>query len=205
MPARREAADLLDRAIAAVRRIDNPELRFYEAGQLDAAMATARSDLAQIRREAVNQLRAPEGMYGYGRLAGLLGLTKGRVQQIANTPARSYPAAYAFRDEHGTWHGAPDLLPRGAYEQAPTLIPFSPADRYNPLSGQTLLIRYGDVGGQQPVSTYTLPVELDGRPVNLRMTNAVQDALFGSATAGTPEWERWEAARARRQRELGDQ
>src|SRR5260221_14348987 len=100
MPTSRSVADLLDQAVAAVRKITAPELRFREAGSLDNALAAARSDLAQIRRDAVNQLRAPEAAYGYGSIAGRLGLTKGRVQQIANTPPKSYPAAYAFRDEH---------------------------------------------------------------------------------------------------------
>jgi hypothetical protein len=202
MPTSRSAADLLDQAVAAVRQITDPEMRFREAGNLDAALATARSDLAQIRRDAVNQMRAPQTAYGYGSIAGRLGLTKGRVQQIANTPLRTYPSAYAFRDEHGTWHGTLDLLPEGRYAEAPTLIPFNPAYRYNPLGGQTLLVRYGDIGDKQPVSTYTLPVSQDGQQVNLRMTSAVQDALFGPPIMGTPERSRWEAACEQRKREL---
>ncbi len=40
---------------------------------------------------------------GYGTIAGRLGLTKARVQQIANTPKRAWIVAYAVRDQHGTW------------------------------------------------------------------------------------------------------
>jgi hypothetical protein len=40
-------------------------------------------------------------------------------------------------------------------------------------------------------------------PLNLRMTHPVQDALFGPPILGTPERQRWEAAREQRQRELG--
>ena len=188
-----------------MRALGDPELRFYEAGSLDDALARARTDVAQIKRDAVNQLRDPAAAYGYGSIAERFGLTKGRVQQIANTPRRTYPSAYAFRDEHGTWHGEPRLIPADRYREAPTLTPFSPADKYNPLAGQTLIVRYGDIGGSRPVSTYTLPVDQDGSPLNLRMTNAVQDALFGPTDTGTPEYKRWDVAREQRRRQLGGQ
>jgi hypothetical protein len=114
------------------------------------------------------------------------------------------PAAYAFRDENGVWYGEPGLLPAGAFRESPTFISFAPADKYNQLAGQVLTVRFGDIDHHDRVSLYTLPVRLaDGSALNLRMTNAVMDALFGPARTGTPEREAWEAARDRRQQELG--
>ena len=109
-----------------------------------------------------------------------------------------------FRDEQGGWHGEPALLPGGQYRESPSFIPFSPADECNPLGGQALTLRYGDVDEDHGVSAYTLQIRQDnGSPLNLRMTHAVQDALFGPPIFGTPEQQRWEAAREQRQRELG--
>lgn len=77
--------------------------------------------------------------------------------------------------------------------------------KYNPLAGQVLTVRFGDLEHDDRVSLYTLPVRLgDGSQLNLRMTNAVMDGLFGPAQAGTPEHEAWEAARERRRQELGE-
>ena len=54
------------------------------------------------------------------------------------------------------------------------------------------------------MSAYTLQVRQDnGSPLNLRMTHPVQDALFGPPMMGTPQRERWEAAREQRKRERG--
>jgi hypothetical protein len=66
-----------------------------------------------------------------------------------------------------------------------------------------LTVRYGDVEHDDRVSLHTLPVRLeDGSQRNLRMTNAIMDALFGR-----PSWARrsaeWEARYERRRSELG--
>ena len=172
------------------------------ANLLDDALANARTVVAGIRRDTVNEMRSPQA--GYSTIADRLGLTKGRVQQIANAPRRPLPAAYAFRDENNTWHGEPELV-EGGYAEAKTYIAFDPADKYNPLAGQVLTVRYADMDYDDRVSLYTLPVRLrDDSQYNLRMTNAVMDALFGPAQMGTPQRAEWEARRARRQKELGE-
>jgi hypothetical protein len=57
---------------------------------------------------------------------------------------------------------------------------------------------------QPRVSAYTLQIRQDnGSPLNLRMTHAVQGALFGPI-CGTPERKRWDAVREQRQHELGE-
>lgn len=193
----------LDQALDDLRAVHDPYARLSEARDLDSALVMARSVVAQIKRDTINALRG--STTGYGTIAQRLSLTKARVQQIANAPRNpGLAAAFAFRDEHGGWHGEPALLPRGQYRESPSFIPFSPADRYNPLGGQVLTVRYGDVDEHQGVSAYTLQIRQDsGSPLNLRMTHPVQDALFGPPIAGTPERELWEAAREQRQRELG--
>ena len=174
------------------------------ANLLDEALVTARTAVAGIKRDTVNEMRGPS--VGYLTIAERLGLTKGRVQQIANAPRKRYLTAYAFRDEKGTWHGEPALLPAGAFRESPTFIAFAPADEYNPLAGQVLSVRFGDIDHDHRVSLYTLPVRLaDGSQLNLRMTNSVMDSLFGPAHTGTPEYEDWEAARERQRQELGGQ
>jgi hypothetical protein len=200
MPDDRAIPDMLDRAVEALRGIADPERRLDLANLLDEALANARTAVAGIKRDAVNEMRGPRA--GYSTIGERLGLTKGRVQQIANAPRRRFPAAYAFRDESGTWHGDPGLLP--AYAEAPTFIAFSPADKYNPLAGQVLTVRFGDMGHDDRVSAHTLPVRLpDASQRNLRITNTVMDALFGPPFAGSPERKAWEAARERRRREPG--
>jgi hypothetical protein len=193
----------IDQAVAELRAISDPYARFREANDLDAALAAARTVVAQIKRDTVNALR--DTASGYGTIARRLGLTKARVQQIANNPRKPVLAAYAFRDEHDRWHGQPRRLPRSSYREAPTFIPFSPADKYNPLAGQTLTIRYGDIAEEQEVSAYTLQIRQDdGSPLNLRMTHPVQDAVFGPPILGTPERQQWEAAREVRRREFDE-
>lgn len=202
MPDDRSIPDLLDRAVEGLRGIADPERRLQVANLLDEALVTARTAVAMIKRDTVNQMRGPS--IGYLTIAERLGLTKGRVQQIANAPRRSYPAAYAFSDQNGVWYGEPGLLPAGTFRESPTFIAFAPADKYNPLAGQVLTVRFGDIDHDDRVSLYSLPVRLaDGSALNLRMTNAVMDSLFGPARTGTPEREAWEAARDRRQQELG--
>jgi len=58
---------------------------------------------------------------------------------------------------------------------------------------------------QWVISANTLQIRQDdGSALNLRMTHAVQDALFGPPGLGTPERRRWDAARELRKREVGD-
>jgi hypothetical protein len=193
----------LDQALDDLRAVPDPYARLREAHDLDSALVMARSVVAQIKRDTINALRG--NTTGYGTIAQRLHLTKARVQQIANAPRNpGLAVAYAFGDEHGGWHGEPTLLPKGRYRESPSFIPFSPADKYNPLGGQVLMVRYGDVDEDHGVSAYTLQIRQDnGSPLNLRMTHPVQDALFGPPILGTPEQQRWEAAREQRQREPG--
>jgi hypothetical protein len=192
----------VDQAVAELRGIADPYRRLRQADGLDAALAAARSVVAQVRQDTIRSLRGPGT--GYGTIAQRLGLTKSRVQQIANASAKRILAAYAFRDERGEWHGQPRLLQKGSYREALTSGPFDPpADKYNPLGGQTLLVRYGPVAHDEGVSVYALQIrQNDGSPVNLRMTHRVQDALFGPPILGTPEREQWERAREHRRRQV---
>jgi hypothetical protein len=201
MPDDRAIPDLLDRAVELLRGIADSDRRLHVANLLDEALVTARTTVAGIKRDAVNEMRGPSS--GYSTIAARLGLTKGRVQQIANAPRRPFPAAYAVRDEKGAWLGEPGLLPAGAYREAPTFIAFDPADIYNPLAGQVLAVRFGDMEDERSVSAHWLPVRLgDGGQCNVRMTDSVMDALFGPADAASPERRAWEAARERRRREI---
>ena len=201
MPDDRAIPDLLDQAVERLRGIADPERRLQVANLLDEALVTARTAVARIKRDTVNDMRGPSA--GYSTIAARLGLTKGRVQQIANAPRRAFPAAYAFRDESGTWYGEPELL--RAYTEAPTFIAFDPADKYNPLAGQVLTVRFGDMEHDDRVSVYWLPVRLaDDSQRNVRMTTTVMDALFGPGDTTSPERAAWEADRERRRRELGD-
>ena len=202
MPDDRAIPDMLDRAVERLRSIADPERRLQVANLLDEALVTARTATAGIKRDTVNQMRGPSA--GYSTIAQRLGLTKGRVQQIANAPRKAFPAAYAFRDHNGTWYGEPGLLPAGAYREAPTFVSFDPADQYNPLAGQVLTVRFGEIDHDDRLSLHTLPVRLsDGTALNLRMTNAVMDGLFGPTQTGTPKYKEWQAARERRRRDLG--
>jgi hypothetical protein len=190
----------VDQAVAELRGIPDPYRRLRHADRLDAAFAAARTVVAQIRQDTIRSLRGPAT--GYGTIAHRLGLTKSRVQQLANAPIKQVVAAYAFRDEHGQWHGQPQRLRNDDYWEAPTFIPFDPpSDPYNPLGGQTLTVRYGAIDDDDQVSVYTLQIRRgDGSPMNLRMTRLVLDALFGPPILGTPQRHQWEQARERRWR-----
>ena len=193
----------IDQALQELRTLPDPYARLNEANSLDAALVNARSVVAQVKRDAVNALRS--STTGYGTIAERLGLTKARIQQIANSPKKAWVAAYAFRDEQGNWHGNPDLLPNGHYHDSPSFVPFSPSDKYNPLADQTMRVRYGPVDEEYGVSAYTVQVRQDDdSPLNLRMTHPVMSALFGPPIAGSPDRQRWEAAREQRMRELSD-
>ena len=192
----------VDQAITELRGIGDPYRRLRQADELDAALAAARTVVAQIRKDTIRSLRGP--VIGYGTIAQRLGLTKSRVQQIVNAPARQIVAAYAFRDQRGRWHGQPRMLQEGSYREAPTFIAFDPpADRHNPLGGQILAVRYGPITHDEQVSVYSLQIRQDdGSPLNLRMTHRVQDALFGPPILGSPEREQWDQAREQRRREI---
>lgn len=176
----------LDRAIAEIRAIEDPYARLHEADRLDAALVMARSALAQLKRDTVNGLRTPT--FGYGGIAERLGLTKTRVQQIANLPTKFGQTAYAVMDVRGQWYGEPRLLAEGEYVDTRTPRPFTPADPGNPLFGQVLVVRCGEIEDADKVSMYTLAV-LDGEDGagadrSVRMTHTVQQALF------EPTWRR---------------
>lgn len=189
--------ELLAQAVAEIRTIASPRERLDEANRLDGALAAARAEVAKIRRDTVNGMRTPAT--GYGKIAQMLGLSKARVQQIAREPGQPVLAAYAIRDEAGHWHGEPDLLPSGRYGEAPSFIPFTPADQTLPLAGQSLIVRYGEVAEDGKVSYYTVPIRRgDNSQLNLRMSYPVQDALFGPPYLGSSERQRWEAARGER-------
>jgi hypothetical protein len=192
----------VDQAIADLRSVADPYTRLHEADELDAALVAARSVVAQVKRDTINALRTSKT--GYGTIAQRIGLTKARVQQIANAPRKPVRAAYAFCDMEGRWYGNLQHGTNSPLLEAPTFIPFSPADKYNPLAGQTLIVLHGTIYEEDEVSAYTLQIrQPDGSPLNIRMTHQVQDALFGPPISGTPERQEWEAARERRRRELG--
>jgi hypothetical protein len=90
----------------------------------------------------------------------------------------------------------------GRFCEAPSFIPFTPADEDLPLAGQVLTVRYGEVAQGGKVSYYTVQIRRDdGSPLNLRMSYPVQDALFGPPHLGSVERERWETARGQRRLE----
>jgi hypothetical protein len=192
----------IDQAIDDLRKVADPIARIREADGLDSALAEARTAVAQIRRDAVTALRTPTS--GYGSIAQQLGISKARVQQIANAPGKMATAAYAFLDASGQLYGDPTTT-RGPLLEAVTAVPFTPADKYNPLAGQELLFMYGPVADDDKVSLYTLQLRGgEGERLVVRMTHPVYDALFGPCQAGSLEWEKWQAAREQRRQELGD-
>ena len=88
MPDDRSIPDRLDRAVEELRGIADPERRLQVANLLDEALVTARAAVAGIKRDTVNEMRGPSA--GYPTIAQRLGLTKARVQQIANAPRKRY-------------------------------------------------------------------------------------------------------------------
>lgn len=192
----------LSRALDELRDVQDPYARLLEARELDEALKVARIMVAKIKHDTVQALRAEAA--GYGTIGRRLNLSRGRIQQIAGAPVHPLltAAAYAFRDEEGRWYGDPGLLPTGSYQDAPSSNPFRPADVENPLYGQSLTIRYGGVPEERGITAYTVQIRLrDGSPRNLRMTEAVQDALFGPPIIGTRERAEWEAVRDRKAQE----
>lgn len=119
------------------------------------------------------------------------------------TGRRVEATAYAVRDETGQWLGKPHLLPDGQYADVLMSTPFMPADPYNPLAGQQLLVRCGAVPEDAGITPYTVRVRGgDGNEAAVRIIEAVQNVLFGPPTLGTPARAAWDAAREQRKREL---
>lgn len=116
---------------------------------------------------------------------------------------RAVVAAYAVQDEHGDWRGEPGL-PIEPHWDYPMAHPFEPADQYNPLYGQRLTLRCGQLNDDQRVTPYAARVLTDRtREIAVRITSAVQDVLFGPPITGTPERREWEDEREQRRRETG--
>jgi hypothetical protein len=190
----------IDQALKDARAILDPYARIKQADQLDEALATARSVVAKIKRDAINSLRTPTT--GYGSIATKLGLTKTRVQQIANIPTKTIPVAFAIQDEHGQWHGNPALVTE--YAQLTAAYPFAPADQFNPLAGHTFTVRCAALADDEDLSLNALHLRNnDGGITPARMTHAVYTALFGPTETGTPEYTRWTKAQDAKRRELG--
>jgi hypothetical protein len=191
--------DLVEQAVAKLRAMPNPYERLAKADELDGALATSRTLVAEIKRDTINTLRTPTT--GYGGIAWRIGLTKARVQQLANAPEKFAAATHAVRDETGTWYGEPDLL-SGGYIDRTMANPFKPTDRFNPLWGQTLTIRCADLPDDGRLGLNAIYVETGEGMRPVRPTHLVLDALFGPHDVTTPQRREWEARRERRRREL---
>jgi hypothetical protein len=191
---------LIEQAVAELRAIGDPYERLARADELDGALAGARSVVAEVKRNTISALRTPTT--GYGGIARRLGLTKARVQQIANTPSKFVAVGYAFQDEVGEWYGERDLLPTGQYIDRRMAYPFKPADLFNPLWGQTLTVRCGDLpdSGELGLNPMFVDTENGMRPV--RPTHGVLDDLFGPHDMTSPARAKWEAKREKRRREV---
>lgn len=164
----------LIQAVNAVRGITDPEERFRAASELDDRALRLRTEAAEIKRAAVEEMRRPD--FGYQRIADVLDLTKARIQQITKTPP--VLRVYAIRDQDGRWHpeGAENLLPEGTYGEG--VIRFRPAQDISPLAGQDLIARYGQVTDEW--SLYTVRVRLPGDVEQaVGTTVAVHDAMMG--------------------------
>jgi hypothetical protein len=123
-----------------------------------------------------------------------------------NAGRRAVVTAYAVLDDTGRWQGEPDLSVARRWDY-PMAYPFKPADLYNPLYGQVLTLRCAelgeDIGSEQHITPYAARVLADQRrEVAVRITYAVQDAMFGPPILGTPERAAWEQQRDQRQREI---
>lgn len=164
----------LIRAINTVRAITDPAERFRAASNLDDMALRMRTEAADIKRTAVEELRRPD--FGYQRIAATLDLTKARIQQITKTPP--VLRVYAIRDQDGRWYpeGAENLLPEGNYGEG--VIHFRPALDISPLAGQDLIARYGQVDDEW--SLYTVRVRLPGNvEQSVGTTVAVHEAMVG--------------------------
>lgn len=119
---------------------------------------------------------------------------------------RAVVTAYAVRDDAGRWYGDPDLPVERRWDY-PMAHPFEPVDEFNPLYGQVLTLRCAELGnelgGEQHISPYAVRVLADQRrEVAVRITAAVQDALFGPPFTGTPARDVWEQLREQRRHDV---
>ncbi|HMH76895.1 MAG TPA: hypothetical protein VK547_09745 [Candidatus Udaeobacter sp.] len=83
-------------------------------------------------------------------------------------------AAYAFRDESGTWHGKPRALKKG--EHGTAWLDFNPVSP-SPFAGQRLEVRYGPWAGDVNVYAVQLVAD-DGAKALVRDTDEVHGLLF---------------------------
>lgn len=119
------------------------------------------------------------------------------------TGRRALATAYAVLDEDGEWMGKPRLLPEGRYHDYPMAYRFKPSDPYNPLSGQVLTLRCGQLPDDDRVAPAAVHVVAEGkREIAVRVTYLVQDALFGPPILGTPERAEWDARREQRRLQM---
>jgi hypothetical protein len=190
---------LVEQAIVKLRAVADPYERLAQADELDGALAGARTIVAEVKRDTINALRTPTT--GYGGIARRIGLTKARVQQIANAPAKFVAVAYAVCDEAGQWYGEPNLLSSG-YVDRPMPNPFKPSDAYNPLWGQTLILRCGDLPDDERLGLNAMFVETSEGMRPVRQTHLLLDVLFGPHDVTSAQRREWEANREQRRREL---
>jgi DNA invertase Pin-like site-specific DNA recombinase len=126
-------------------------------------------------------------------IGAMFGVTRATVYRHLGRARGTLAAAYAIREEDGTWLGEPGLLPRSEYTDAPLAVPFRPSGDANPLAGQLLTVRYGDIADRHNVTGYTVNVRIGAdAEIPIRVTPQVQDALHGPHIAGSPERAQWE-------------
>ncbi len=170
----------LDQVLHQLRDVSDPYRRLREADELDQALVAARSAVTMIKKATVNELR--NRTTGYGTIAAKIGVTKTRVQQIANTSNKTGPVVVAFRDKDGRWHGRPDLAGGADSGEAEMANPFRPANQNHPLYDQKLLMSWVDLPYDERVSLYALHLRGDDGSIRpTRMTLDVFDALFNMA------------------------
>ncbi|MEV4055172.1 hypothetical protein AB0J55_28560 [Amycolatopsis sp. NPDC049688] len=171
----------LDQVLRQLRTTADPYQRLRDADELDQALVAARSAVTMIKKATVNELR--DRTTGYGTIAGKLGVTKTRVQQIANAADKHGPVVVAVKDETDRWYGQPDLAGGAGSGEAETANPFRPANQDHPLYGQKLLARWMDLPYDEHVSLYALHLHGDDGSIRpTRMTLDVFDTLFGTTT-----------------------
>lgn len=124
----------------------------------------------------------------------------GQAGGASSTPIAD---AYAVRDEAGKWYGEPDLLSSGYVDRLMS-HPFKPSDMYNPLWGQALTMRCGHLpdDGQPDLNRKVVETGDETHPAWGRLTNSVEDALYGPRGTTSPSWREWQGRRELRRREL---
>ncbi|MFE0309870.1 hypothetical protein [Amycolatopsis sp. NPDC058986] len=163
---------------------------------IEATKAVMAAERSTAMIEATNPATA--GHLSHGELARRLGVTK---PLIGKTIAR-VPVAFAMRDETGRWYGDPNLPVTESWDY-PLTGRFKPADVYNPLHRQLLILRCAALPEDQTVTPYAAHVRAeDSREFAVRVTEQVRDAMFGPPITGTPERIAWERRRDQRKRDL---